>query len=136
MCFKNKNKNKNKNLNKKGEKLKYMITCVNALCKNNNLELEDSTEVCPLCGDKTEKTAIVKGNSSSATTLGAIAAIAALAGFIIFFSRNLYIGFTLAIASIILGFVSKIKFAAIITILFLLLDFGVIILFLDPFGWL
>ena len=105
-----------------------MIACPNKECANYKQELEDSVELCPLCGSKPEK---FKAKNNQ--TLGVIALVVAFASFLTLWSRFYYLGFFAGPVSIVLAVLSRSVLFIILSVLLVLALVGAFILFVKPF---
>ena len=105
---------------------KYVIKCMNEQCDNYNQEVDESIEVCKLCGEKIKKVEI-KTN----VKLKIISIFAAIIGLMLFvgaWGTPWYASFAVVPASVILGFISKSKSAIITTNFSLMIFIGIFIL--------
>ena len=89
-----------------------MIKCMKKGCQYYNQQLEEDVDVCPICGEPTEKT-VAKTNSKIAFAAILISVISIL----IFWGWNIFVGYFLAAASIAGGFISKSKPAIVVPFL-------------------
>jgi cell division protein FtsW (lipid II flippase) len=105
-----------------------MLVCANKECANYKLELEDNTELCPLCGTTPEKK-----KAKNNPTIGVLAIVAVFVGFLIMWSVNVAVGCVIAVLGLGASFLSKSKAAIFVAFLIAVLMAGVLILFLKPF---
>lgn len=106
-----------------------MIACPNKECANYKQELDVNLEFCPLCGAKPEEF-----KAKSNTTLGAIAVIAGFVGLLMLYMPYIWYGaFAVSPGSIVAAFISKTKFAVLLTILLFAATAGIFIMFVKPF---
>ena len=102
-----------------------MIKCMNEKCSNYKQELNAGTEICSLCGEKTEQFEI-KVNAK----LKIAAIFAAIIGLMLFigaWGTAWYMSMAIVPASAVLGFISRSKAAVIVTNLSLMSFAGLFI---------
>lgn len=96
-----------------------MVKCANNQCENYQKELDEKTEICPLCGIKTENAGSnINANLSIASILAAILSVFAF--WTSWGGATMVIGVIVSVASVVLGFISKKKLAIVVSIISLL----------------
>ena len=99
-----------------------MIICKNEKCSNYKLELDDGTDICPVCGLETAKIDSDRdGMKKLAPIISVVSIVSIIATFLLFDFVNFYVAFFLGaaviIACIVFAFISKVKGAIVTTIL-------------------
>ena len=105
-----------------------LVACPNKECSNYKHELEENPEFCPLCNAKLEEF-----KAKSNTTFGAIAVIAGFVSFLLLYSPLWYASFVVSPGAVVAAFISKSKFAVVLSILLLAATAGIFIMFVKPF---
>jgi len=99
-----------------------MIKCMNQECSNYKQELEENIEICPVCGNKTERSEThLDGKRKFGPVVSIISVGTILLTLFLFEHMNFYaallIGAVIMAVCIIVAFISKMKSAIITTIL-------------------
>ena len=100
-----------------------MIMCKNEKCDNFKQELDDHVEICPACGEKTEKLEIKnEGIKKLAPIIAIVSIFSIMLTFFLFdWIPNFYVSFSigalLIIGCIVLAFISKSVGAIVTTLL-------------------